>query len=546
MRIPYTKEPAVDDVRFLTTIEGLEWRWAIIWSGIILLITSLPYLYGALLATPELHFSGFIIGVEDGNSYLAKMREGWEGHWLFYLAYTPEPHRGAFFFAYYLLLGKLARLLGLNLLLVLHLSRILTIPAGLVSFYCFAAYVTSDLTVRRIAFLLFGLTAGLGWLWALLGLPAMLGLMPVDLWVPDASFFLAALTFPHLPLAQGLLLWIVIASLIFLHSGDRGWGVIAAGAGLIVSLIHPYTLPVFSTILGLYLLYRAYHEQNNLWLGIKRLFLITLPSAPYLVYVLVVFETNFAFRVWRDQSITLSPLPIHYILGFGLILGLVAVGFWQSDRYFLRHALFLKIWILAVPILLYIPIALQRRFLDGYQAPLALLGAIGLVALTSRFQTDRPRMVVTMLALLVMSLTNLLLLMGGLVIVDGRQTPIFFAASHQAAFDWLSENAQDQTILAAYDTGNLLPAHAPLRVFLGHGPETAYSETKRALIARFFASNDEAFRRQLLQEYAITYLYYGPAERVLGDFRPDDSPYLQKVYDNGTVQIYRVNNKING
>jgi uncharacterized membrane protein len=77
-------------------------------------------------------------------------------------------------------------------------------------------------------------------------------------------------------------------------------------------------------------------------------------------------------------------------------------------------------------------------------------------------------------------------------------------------------------------------------VFLGHGPETAYSDTKRTLLARFFTSNVEAFRRQLLQEYAITYLYYGPAERALADFQPDGSPYLKEVYNNGTVQIYRV------
>lgn len=540
MHIHCTKEHAVEDDRFLTTIQSQEWRWAIIWSGIILLITSLPYLYGALLATPELHFSGFIIGVEDGNSYLAKMREGWEGHWLFYLAYTPEPHQGGLFFGFYLLLGKLARWLGLSLPLVLHLSRIVTVPAGLISFYCFAAYFTSNLTIRRFAFLMFGLTAGLGWLWILLGLPIELGIMPVDLWVPDASFFLSALTFPHLSLAQALLLWIVVASLIFLSHGARLWGIVAAGGSLIVSLIHPYTLPVLGTILGLYVFYRAYRQPETLGAGIKRLILIILPSAPYLIYALVVFETNFAFRVWRDQNLTLSPHPIHYVLGFGFILALAAIGFWQSQRFSLRHSSFLKIWVLAVPILLYVPIALQRRFLDGYQAPLTLFGAIGLVWLKNRFQTDRSRILVTAMTLVTMSLTNFLLLVGGLAIVGGRQTPIFYTNSDQAAFDWLTNNAQDQTILATYDTGNVLPAHAPVRVFLGHGSETAYLDRKRALLSQFFTSDDDGFRRRLLQEYGITYLYYGPAERALGDFLPGDTPYLQKVYDNGAVQIYRV------
>jgi hypothetical protein len=64
MPIPCTKEPVVDDdAQFLITIRDPEWRWAIGWSGVILLLTSLPYLYGAFLSTPEMHFSGFIIGV---------------------------------------------------------------------------------------------------------------------------------------------------------------------------------------------------------------------------------------------------------------------------------------------------------------------------------------------------------------------------------------------------------------------------------------------------------------------------------------------------
>ena len=65
----------------MPVIQRREWLWAVAWAAIILTITSLPYLYGAAISTPTNQFGGFVIGVEDGNSYLAKMRLGASGAW---------------------------------------------------------------------------------------------------------------------------------------------------------------------------------------------------------------------------------------------------------------------------------------------------------------------------------------------------------------------------------------------------------------------------------------------------------------------------------
>ena len=188
----------------LNVVHHKEWLWVLAWSMVILIVTNLPYLYGALVSTSNRQFSGFVIGVEDGNSYLAKMQQGRSGYWLFRLTYTPEVHQGELFFLFYILLGKLAGLTGLSNILVFHLGRLVTILFGLMTFYYFAAYFIPEVKVRRLAWLMFGFGGGLGWLWLGLGGPAEVGTMPVDLWVPDASFFLSSLTYAHLPLAQGL------------------------------------------------------------------------------------------------------------------------------------------------------------------------------------------------------------------------------------------------------------------------------------------------------------------------------------------------------
>ena len=81
----------------------------------------------------------------------------------------------------------------------------------------------------------------------------------------------------------------------------------------------------------------------------------------------------------------------------------------------------------------------------------------------------------------------------------------------------------------------------PARVFVGHGPETVGSDQKQQLASQFFkAETDDQWRRALLAEYNIRYLYFGPNERTLGDFSPDKASYLTQKYDNGSVQIYEV------
>jgi hypothetical protein len=530
----------------MPTVHRNEWLWALAWSGVILLVTSLPYFYGATISAPGTQFSGFVIGLEDGHSYLAKMQQGRAGYWLFRLAYTPESHRPEPFFLFYILLGKLAGLTGLPNVVVFHLSRLLTVPIGLLAFYYFAAYFLETVKLRQLALLIFGFTGGLGWLWVTLGGSTELGRMPVDLWVPDASFFLTALTFTHLPLAQALLLLLSVTGLEFVRHGQKPVGFMAAGCGLLVSLIHPHTLPIISLILGLYLLQQNYRQRGQLAKGLGRLVLLTLPSLPYLLYVWVVFNRNPAFVAWRMQSQTFSPAPLHYLLGFGLTLVLAGLGLvitWPAVNPKYR---FLHVWALTVPILVYLPIALQRRFLDGYQAPVTVLAAVGLLWFVNRIGSRFWQIAVIGLLLVLMSLTNILLVAGAMITIKQRSSPVFVAAAQVDAAHWLAQRTEQTVVFASYAVGNYLPTVADVRTFVGHGPETIRSEEKQEQVKTFFGeSADDAWRLALLNEFGIEYVYFGPDERTLGGFIPDQASYLQQVYNHGSVQIFRVVGKRN-
>src|SRR3990172_3201787 len=91
----------------MVEVKRKEWLWVIVVAAIIMALTTVPYIIGAMRSNDEWRFSGFVFGVEDGNSYLAKMQLGAHGEWLFQLPYAFEDHPKSLFFPLHILLGKL-------------------------------------------------------------------------------------------------------------------------------------------------------------------------------------------------------------------------------------------------------------------------------------------------------------------------------------------------------------------------------------------------------------------------------------------------------
>jgi hypothetical protein len=135
-----------------------EWAWVAAASVLAAAFASLPYFlaYGVR----DHVFTGILINPIDGNSYLAKMAEGWRGDWLFTLPYTTDPGPGALIFTYYLFLGHLARWTGASLDLVYHAARAAGGLALMPTAYAFVARFFEG-RWRMAAWLLFVL--GPGW-----------------------------------------------------------------------------------------------------------------------------------------------------------------------------------------------------------------------------------------------------------------------------------------------------------------------------------------------------------------------------------------------
>ena len=517
-----------------------ELRWLLIASLAVLLFASLPTLYAWSLADADHVFTGFVYNTEDGNSYIAKMRLGARGEWLFHLPYTSEEHEGAVVYPFYLLLGKVAAGLGLSHVLVYHLARVLLGLFLLLTVYFFVATFTPDVAVRRLAWALVAVGSGLGWLLTLLGATHWLGDLPLDFWVPEAYVFLVLYNLPHLALAEGALLWAILWTLRAFETGQARWCLPAGLAALVMATILPFYAGVLAAALGALLLALLLRRRQVPWRETGLTALTGLGALPPVAYNAWVFTTNPAFQIWAAQNRILSPHPLHYLLGFALFLVPALLGARQALRTRDERWLLPVAWVLVVPILLYVPFNLQRRMIAAVQVPLALLAATGLWVWFEGRPALRRWGPAGYVALA--SLSYLLLVLGSLGPISQRGTPIFRPGAEVEALAWLNAHARPgEAVLASFEVGNVIPAQTDQRVFAGHGPETLHSDEKLALIDTFFQSETpDAWRQALLRDHGLDYLFYGPEEQALGAWNPNNAQYLLPIYDQHSYQIYQV------
>ena len=514
----------------MNEIDRAEWRWAAIRAAILVVAASLPYLIAWAAAPGDLVYTGFLSNPEDGQTYLAKMRQGWEGAWRFTLPYTPEPHRGEFLITAYLALGRLARWTGLPLIVVFHLARAVAGFLLLLAVYDAAACFFSDRAQRRFAFTLTALGSGFGWL-ALLA-----GRMTVDIWVPEGFVFYSLFVNPHFPLSIALM-WLALRWSVTPWGGRRIEGrrlagVAAAAAGL--GLLQPFCLLTVGAVLLVYTLILWAQKRRLPWREVVSGLVFAAAGLPFVLNAYLATLRNPAFAAWSAQNQTLSPPPLDYVLGYGLVLILALPGIAAALRRRRDSDWLLVAWVGCTAALLYLPFSLQRRLVMGLILPLGALAARGWARLTRQ---RRPR---TGLLWATVSLTNVVLIVVALFGVWTGHEALFVRQDERAAMDWLAEHAPpDALVIAAPSTGLLIPTYGGQRVFYGHPFETAHAELRARQLEAFYARGDRA----LLQEpvaLEADYVFYGPRERALCDGAWAPDPAWRAVYENDTVALYQI------
>ncbi len=570
-------------------ISRREWRKVVLFAVVIIIITILPYVIGYLKQGNGWSFSGFLFGVEDGNSYIGKMRLGARGLLDFYLFYTPEPHAAApLVFLPYIIPGWIVgRFVGDHdpalfqvLTLVYHLMQMVFNLLLIVVLYRFIAVFIRSPKTRFLALVLATLGGGFGWLLTLMGQSNWLGTPPPEFFIPEGFSWLILLGLPHLALARAALLggfMLMIQSPVISRQSSAKeensrkleaarlktdgnsaigirYAVLAGICWLVVGLAVPFYLAIIYVILALWglvlwLVKRRFPREFVMAGGIAAG--LTLPLFAYYSYT---FAVNPIFAVWSSQNILQSPNPLHYVAAYGLLVAFALVGgrwAWRKITGSSPHYALL-LWPVVVPILVYLPMNVQRRMAEAVIVPLAILAAVGL-----RFMTRRPvwkRLYRP--AVVVLCLSSVLFVVGITFGALGQARPLFRPTAELAALDWLNNHAPaDSVVLTAFDTGtqspkndidtgNLIPAYTNLRPYVGHGPETVHSPEKDAITRRFFADDMSAGeRRDLYASVNIRYIFYDPMEQTLFTNQagiPAWQADAEKIYDVEGYQVWQV------
>ncbi len=492
--------------------------------------TSLPY-WLAYRVPGDHVFTGILINPGDGNSYFAKMREGWAGSWLFTLAYTTAPGPGAFIFTYFLFLGHLARWVNASFDLIYHTARALGGLALLLTAWRFIGLFISGRRHRWAAWLLFALGSGLGWV----ALP--FGVFTSDFLVPEAFPFLSVFANAHFALALALELWILRWTLPGLPPAAKAWHgwVWLALATTLLAQVQPMVLLSAGLVIAGVAVWQAVAGRSLRPLFTPPILIFGALAVPWLAYDFALTLRHPVLAEWNAQNLTPSPPLWDAVIAGGVPLLLATVGFVRAARRRKPLDVILIVWLGLGGLALYAPFALQRRLSIGLWVPVCLLAAQALRdVIWPRLKPALRPVLLGVIALLVVP-TNLVVYMATLGAVADRTPEVFWTADEAAALRWLDANAGATDVVAASpDMGLFIPARSPARVLYGHPFETTHAERQEQLLLDFYAGRvpPDAF----VQDHNVRWVLVGPRERALaGDGWQADWPV---AFESGAVVIY--------
>ncbi len=521
-----------------------------IFAAILLAVTTVPYLLGYWAQNKDWVFNGFVFGVEDGNSYIAKMLEGASGDWLFRTPYTAYPQTGALAFFPYLLLGKLAAGPAEHEQLVFLFQLFRWVGGFLLIFatYDFVALFIKKVNYRRLATGLITAGGGLGWLSVVL--PSLWGgRIPLEFYSPETFGFLSVVGLPHLAVARACLLWGIRDYLVNLNDFSIKRAAKGGLLWLAMGLFQPLTVLVGWVVIGCHFLVTGILKNlanlrkvdlRGLFKNVQKSFfttvLIVLISSPIAIYSFFSFQRDPILRGWTDQNLILSPPFGDYLLAFLNVLPFSLAGIVLAARRRNWEAALLAIWLLIFPALAYAPYNLQRRLPEGVWAAIVILA---LIYIEEKFSTHR-RIVSAWSA--AAFLASLLFFAGAIFTTAKPADPLFSPAAEIAAFNGLQVSAvKNEVVLSSFAISNDLPAWLPVRTVIGHGPESVNASLLTPQVENFFkASTPDSDRLDLINEFGIKYVILGPEEQAPGCWNPQQSNFTQLFYQNSAYKIFQL------
>ena len=502
-----------------------EINWVIEFSIFVIIITTIPYILAYFSQGDNWRFSGFLFGVEDGNSYIAKMLSGANGEILFKTPYTILNQPGFIAFLPYLLMGKLTSIPGQHeqLVALFHIFRWGGIFFLCLTSYYFISLLLTESFYRKSALVISILGGGLGWI------SLLWNHMPLEIYSPETFGFLSVFGIPHLLYSKGLLLLGLYGFLAWEHKVRTAW--------IMIGFFQPLTIVIGWFVLFTYLIVWTANlmlkKDPDFFFKIKNesiyIAIIGLISSPWVFYNAISFQIDPFLKGWYNQNVILSPSPIDYFFSIGLIAPLAIWGILILYKLPDRKFIFSLGWLLIFPILVYFPILVQRRLAEGFWTFFVALMFVP-------FMEKQINKKVVFAATFVFFISALILFSGGLMASINPQGPVFIPKTEMDAFGAIGKVSKNwDVVLGPYQASNAIAAWIPVRVLAGHGPESVNLKQVELDIEQFNRTSDDKERLQFINQNKINFILSSPDNHAL-----DGKPFTQKIFGNRDYVVYQI------
>lgn len=539
-------------VSYSSYIVRSEWTWLLAVSTLLLTLTTLPVVIMALLLAthPTLEFMGATHHPSLVAADLSRMAQGRDGQLLTLFRHTPEPHRALFVQPLYPVLGSIAAFTGLPNVLIYHVGRVLATLFMTVALYHLGAHIWVKVRARRIFLVLAWLGGGVGLFWALIDPTAR----PLDLGLPMAYPYYAALVSIHYPLAIGVIALLAAVCIAVLRPGfqqsptAQNGGVTIAMSSLALAVLYPPALlplmGAFTLCVMLDWLWRrklALHEWRWLLWGI-------VPALPVTAYLSAMFTSNPVVSIWLSQDYYPTYDIPAILVSCSLLLIAGAPALWRAVRSFERDVdRFMLFWLIALMVLGAFAPRFASHFLIGLTLPLAYFATRSLDHVWLEHIRRSWHRRVYVVALLPLMISPIVVAYGSvaLAIASPQPSRVALPTDYRHALRWIDgQTPNNAVILAAPAVSTWIPVLSQHRVVYGHPTETMFAAARRHNVLQWYRADDRAACRPLAQpqwsiigSFYVEYALVGPLELALGDAQCADQWEL--VHEVGSVQIYQ-------
>lgn len=540
----------------LKTISKKERKLVLLLSVLVIFITCLPYVFG-YLRTPE---GSFYTGIHaltpgDTNVYYSYLEQVDQGDIVFKDLYTSEPQDASLVKPFWSAVGIFGKLLYLPHWLTIQITRSILAFVFVVVAYLFISYIFSKRQHRTIAIILLLFSSGLGGLLSpFLEYLKYIGEgyyhWPMDLWVPESITFLSLLHIPHILFSSILSLIVFLSLLISFESDKYKYSIVAGITAFAWFSFHPFHFFTLLVVIVAYLFINGIINRKIPFSYIKHSLVTIILALPAVLYHFVIIAQDSLMAGRAEQNILYTPAWWLLIVSYGFVGILAIIGVAKVFKKKDNKWFFVATWLAVQTLLLYAPLAFQRRLSQNLHFPMVLLAVLAVLYIANKYKHTKiiryfinNKLILIFLFVIFMAFSNIYALVNDFLLYKNMTYPFFYLSDdYKESFNWIKENVEkNEIVLSEWIDGNFIPGYSGRTVYLGHGVETLNYKSKQEQTSWFFQNNsDVEAKQEFLKQHNIDYIFFSDRSRELGDFDPVNKKFLQQEFSSDHVSIYRL------